>query len=228
MVAIGSGDGPPDLEAGDSPRRSLSMFYATIGVHPHDAAKATAETYRRLSELAVASEGRRHRRNRTGLSLRSFAPRRPARRIRRADAHRPRRAQAHRDPHALGLGRHRSHCCASIGRPADSAASSIAFPKARAKPRKRWRLGFHISFAGIVTFPKATAIQEAARITPPTACWWKPTRRFSRPSPSAASATNPPTSCETARKLAELRGVTAGGDRAQPPADNSDERFRLR
>ena len=52
MVAIGSGDGPPDLEVGVRLADRYPFIYATIGVHPHDAAKADAETYPRLAELA--------------------------------------------------------------------------------------------------------------------------------------------------------------------------------
>ena len=52
-------------------------------------------------------------------------------------------------------------------------------------------IGFHISFAGIVTFPKATAIQEAARITPSDRLLIETDAPFLRPSPNAASATNP-------------------------------------
>ena len=44
MVAIGSGDGPPDLEAGIRLADRYPFVYATIGVHPHDAANATAGT----------------------------------------------------------------------------------------------------------------------------------------------------------------------------------------
>ena len=45
IVAIGSGDGPPDLEVGVRLADRYPFIHATIGVHPHDAAKATAETY---------------------------------------------------------------------------------------------------------------------------------------------------------------------------------------
>ena len=41
MVAIGTGTGPPDLEAGVRLADRHACFYATVGVHPHDAAKAT-------------------------------------------------------------------------------------------------------------------------------------------------------------------------------------------
>src|ERR1051325_5978614 len=52
MVAIGSGDGPPDLEAGVRLAEQYPFIYATVGVHPHDSVKSSGESYRRLSELA--------------------------------------------------------------------------------------------------------------------------------------------------------------------------------
>src|SRR5258708_6989588 len=51
MVAIGTGDGPPDLEAGIRLADRYPAFYATVGVHPHEASKALPETYRHLAEL---------------------------------------------------------------------------------------------------------------------------------------------------------------------------------
>src|SRR5581483_4626934 len=51
MVAIGTGDGPPDLEAGIRLAEKYPAFYATVGVHPHDAAKANSETFKTLEAL---------------------------------------------------------------------------------------------------------------------------------------------------------------------------------
>ena len=40
FLAIGTGDGPPDLEAGIRHGRPHDEFvWATVGVHPHDAVK---------------------------------------------------------------------------------------------------------------------------------------------------------------------------------------------
>jgi len=38
MVAIGTGDGPPDLEAGLRLADAYPFIYASVGVHPHEAA----------------------------------------------------------------------------------------------------------------------------------------------------------------------------------------------
>src|SRR5271169_262231 len=51
MVAIGTGNGPPDLEAGIALADRYPVFYATVGVHPHEASKANDEVYKRLSDL---------------------------------------------------------------------------------------------------------------------------------------------------------------------------------
>ncbi len=48
MVAIGTGNGPPDLEAGIRLADRHPFIYATVGIHPHDAAKSTPETLDRL------------------------------------------------------------------------------------------------------------------------------------------------------------------------------------
>ena len=51
MMVIGTGEGPPDLEAGIRLADKHEPIYATVGIHPHDAAKATPDTYKQLREL---------------------------------------------------------------------------------------------------------------------------------------------------------------------------------
>ena len=53
MLAIGTGGGPPDLEAGVRLAGEYPFVLATVGVHPHDASKATEATFERLRELAA-------------------------------------------------------------------------------------------------------------------------------------------------------------------------------
>src|SRR5271157_2277905 len=53
MLAIGSGDGPPDLEAAIRLAEAYPFIRATVGVHPHDASKAAPETFDRLRTLAA-------------------------------------------------------------------------------------------------------------------------------------------------------------------------------
>jgi TatD DNase family protein len=69
-------------------------------------------------------------------------------------------------------------------------------------------LGFHLSFAGIVTFPKATGIQEAARTAPADRILIETDAPYLAPVPRRGKRNEPAFIVETARKLAELRGIT--------------------
>ena len=69
-------------------------------------------------------------------------------------------------------------------------------------------IGFHISFAGIVTFPKASGIQEAARIVPGDRLLIETDAPYLAPVPKRGKRNEPAYIVETARKLAELRGST--------------------
>jgi len=39
--------------------------------------------------------------------------------------------------------------------------------------REALALGLHLAFGGVLTFPNAEAVREAARITRRTGCWWR-------------------------------------------------------
>jgi len=207
MVAIGSGDGPPDLEAGVRLADRYPFIYATIGVHPHDAANATDETYRRLAELT--SHPRVVAIGEIGLDYHyDHSPRDIQRdvfveqmRIAR-DARMPiviHTRSAWADTMALL----REHW-------APSGLSGImhCFSEGPAEAEEALALGFHISFAGIVTFPKALGIQEAARITPADRLLIETDAPYLAPVPKRGKRNEPAYVVETARKLAELRGVT--------------------
>ncbi len=51
MLSIGTGSGPPDLEAAIRLADVYPFIFATAGVHPNDAAKADARTFENLEEL---------------------------------------------------------------------------------------------------------------------------------------------------------------------------------
>src|SRR5260370_14302100 len=51
MVAIGPGNGPPDLEAGIRIAEKYPAFFATVGIHPHDAGKAGPSDFDHLTAL---------------------------------------------------------------------------------------------------------------------------------------------------------------------------------
>jgi len=202
MVAIGTGDGPPDLEAGIRLAEKYPAFYATAGVHPHDAAKASEETFKRLAGLLkhekVVALGE------IGLDYHyDFSPREVQRAVFieqmriAADARKPiviHTREAWDDTLALLREHWRGggimHC----------------FSGGPDEARQALELGFHLSFGGIVTFPKALNVQEAARIAPADRILIETDAPYLAPVPKRGKRNEPAYVIETAKKLAELRG----------------------
>jgi len=207
MLAVGTGDGPPDLESGIRLADSHTSIYATVCVHPHEAAKATSETYRRLAELVkhpkVLAFGE------IGLDYHyDFSPREVQKaafieqmRI-AADARKPiviHTREAWEDTLDL-IEKH--------WKPTGLGGIMHCFSGGPAEAQRCLDLGFYLSFAGIVTFPKSTAIQEAARMTPTERILIETDAPYLAPVPHRGKRNEPAFVVQTARKLADLRGVT--------------------
>ncbi|HEV2198480.1 MAG TPA: TatD family hydrolase [Bryobacteraceae bacterium] len=206
MLTIGSGDGPPDVEAALRLADRYLMLYATIGVHPHDAAKATAQTYKRLAELAahpkVVAIGE------IGLDYHyDHSPREVQRDV---FAEQMRIASDARKPIVIHTREAWSDTAALIREHWNPAYGGIihCFTEGPEEAREALDLGFHVSFAGIVTFPKATGIQEAARMVPAHRLLVETDAPYLAPVPMRGKRNEPAFVVQTARKIAELRGVT--------------------
>lgn len=205
ILTIGTGHGPPDLEAAIRLAERYSCVYATVGVHPHDAAKATAESPRRVAELLrhpwVVALGE------IGLDYHyDFAPRDTQRglfveqlRIAR-NARRPiviHTREAWDDTLAL-LEEH--------WKPAGLGGIMHCFSGGPQQARQCLDLGFHLSFGGIVTFPKATEVQEAARLVPLDRLLVETDSPYLAPVPHRGKRNEPAFIVHIARHLATLRG----------------------
>jgi TatD DNase family protein len=82
------------------------------------------------------------------------------------------------------------------------------FSEGPERARQALDLGFHLSFGGIVTFPKALELQESARIAPADRILVETDAPYLAPVPKRGKRNEPAFVMETARKLAELRGET--------------------
>jgi TatD DNase family protein len=206
LLAIGTGNGPPDLAAGIRLADRYEFFYATVGVHPHDASKSTDEVLKNLSTLAqhkkVVAVGE------IGLDYHyDFAPREVQLSVFidqmkiAESAHKPivihtREAwddtisalRTHWNPQRGGI----MHCFSGNPEQAQQALD----------------LGFYLSFGGIVTFPKALEIQESARLCPSDRILIETDAPYLAPVPKRGKRNEPAFMLETARKLAQLRGVS--------------------
>jgi TatD DNase family protein len=207
MVAIGTGDGPPNLEAGIALADRYPAFYATVGVHPHDASKANDEVYRRLSDLLghpkVVALGE------IGLDYHyDFSPRDVQQTV---FIEQMRIAKDARKPiviHTREAWDDTLSLLQEYWAPAGLGGIMHCFSSGPEQARRALELGFHLSFGGIVTFPKALDIQEAARQTPPDRLLIETDAPYLAPVPRRGKRNEPAYVVETARKLAVLRGET--------------------
>ena len=67
-------------------------------------------------------------------------------------------------------------------------------------------MGFHLSFTGVITFPKALRVQEAARRAPRDRLLIETDAPYLAPAPYRGKRNEPAWVVHTARQLAELRG----------------------
>ncbi len=74
--------------------------------------------------------------------------------------------------------------------------------------REALDLGFHLAFGGVVTFPKAAEVREAARITPDDRLLVETDCPYLAPVPFRGKRNEPAFMVETVRRLAEVRGCT--------------------
>jgi TatD DNase family protein len=210
MVAIGTGDGPPDLEAGIRLADRYPSFYCTVGVHPHDAAKATPDTFTRFAELLkhpkVVAIGE------IGLDYHyDYSPRDVQRhvfieqmRIAR-DARKPiviHTREAWDDTLTLLA----EHWQKSLENPIGGIMH--CFSGGVPEAERSLDLGFYLSFGGILTFPKSIELQEVARRAPADRILIETDAPYLAPVPKRGKRNEPAFVVETARKLAEIRGET--------------------
>ena len=204
MVAIGTGNGPPDLEAGIRLADRYEFFYATVGVHPHDASKPFDEKH--LADLVqhpkVVAVGE------IGLDYHyDFSPREVQRAvfIRQMEI-----AAAAKKPIVIHTREAWDDTISVIREHWNSGLGGVmhCFSGGPSEAQQALDLGFYLSFGGIVTFPKATEIQEAARAAPIDRILVETDAPYLAPVPKRGRRNEPAYIVETVRKFAALRGVS--------------------
>jgi TatD DNase family protein len=203
LLAIGTGSGPPDLHAALRLAEKYDFIYATIGVHPHDAAKATGETFARLRELAahpkVVAIGE------IGLDYHyDFSPR-PVQR--EAFARQLELAAEAEKPIVIHT---REAWDDTLAQVTDLRHGGImhCFTGDAAQARQALDRGFHLAFGGVLTFPRAESVREAARLTPDDRLLVETDCPYLAPVPYRGKRNEPAFLVETVRRLAEVRNST--------------------
>jgi TatD DNase family protein len=205
MMAIGTGDGPPDLEAAVRLAETHPAFYATVGIHPHDAAKADPDDFKRFDDLLahpkVLAVGE------IGLDYHyDFSPREVQK---SAFIEQMGIAASARKPIVIHTREAWDDTLALIEQhwtPQGIGGIMHCFSGGPEEARRAIELGFYLSFGGIVTFPKALAVQDAAKSAPRDRILIETDAPYLAPVPKRGKRNEPALMVHTARKLAELRG----------------------
>ncbi|MDW8130536.1 MAG: TatD family hydrolase, partial [Bryobacterales bacterium] len=205
MLAIGSGDGPPDLEAAIRLAERYPAIWATVGVHPHDARKADEQTWARMRELlrhprvlAVGEIGLDYHYNFSAPHIQREVFERQLELAREA-----------RKPVVIHTREAWDDTLAILRRnwPAsDLPCVMHCFSGGPEEARQCLDMGFHLSFAGVVTYPKAVRVQEAARLTPRDRLLLETDSPYLAPVPHRGRRNEPAYLVHTVVRLAELRG----------------------
>ncbi len=207
ILAVGTGSGPPDLEAGLRLAAQYSFICASVGVHPHDAAKADAATLYRVDELC--SQGDTVALGEIGLDYHyDFSPREKQNAVFREQL---RIAADRRLPviiHTRDAWEDTIRILGEDWEPTGLGGIMHCFSGGPDEARLVVDMGFHVSFAGIVTFPKAAAVQEAAKVVPSSRLLVETDCPYLAPIPNRGKRNEPAFTVQTARKVAELRGET--------------------
>jgi TatD DNase family protein len=220
LMAIGTGDGPPDLRTAIRQADRYPFLFATIGVHPHDASKATVESFAELRDLAahpkVLAVGE------IGLDYHyDFSPRE----VQRAVFERQLEIAAESGKAIVIHTREAWADTMSILRERWRGAGIMhCFTGDEAQAREALALGFHLSFGGVLTFPKAESVRQAARITPEDRLLVETDCPYLAPVPHRGKRNEPAFMVETVKRLAEARGSTPGAIAALTTA-NFDRLF---
>ena len=213
IVAIGNGDGPEHVDCGIRLAEKYVFIYATLGVHPHEARLADDAAYQNMERLArrdkVIAWGE--------IGLDYFYDHSPRDVQKEVFIRQMELAAAAKLPIVI-------HCRPSEG-------SDNAWEDCLGLMREHWAptglggilhcftgnwpqakraldLGFMISFAGNITFPKAQQIRDAALEVPLDRILIETDCPYLAPVPHRGKRNEPVFVKETARKVGELRGWT--------------------
>jgi TatD DNase family protein len=213
IVAIGSGTGPGSMDCAIQLADKYEYMYATIGIHPHEAKLARESDFQELEQLAkrpkVIAVGE--------IGLDYYYDHSPRDVQHRVFLKQMEIAKAAKLPIVI-------HCRPSEGSenawddclgmietewsPSGLGGVLHCFTGTLAHARKARDLGFMISFAGNVTFPKAQSIRDAAKVVPLDRMFIETDSPFLAPVPNRGKRNEPAFVKETARQIGELRGIS--------------------
>ena len=225
LLAIGSGTGPERLNAAIPFAEEHDWIYATVGIHPHEAKDATEEHFARLDELAkhpkVIGWGE------MGLDYHyDHSPRDVQQQVFRRQLG---QARAARLPIIIHCRDAWSDCLEMMEQ--DWRSTGLGgifhcFTGTLEEARRGLDMGFMISFAGNVTYPKMQHLRDVARELPLDRILTETDSPFLPPQGRRGKRNEPANVVEVAEALASVRDLSRD-ETAAITAQNFRRFFRL-
>lgn len=222
-VVVGQLQKPGDFgNALEMARAFPDFLVATMGIHPHDAAQATDEDWAELERLCAVDEVRAV--GEGGLDY--YYDHSPRDAQRRSLERQCVLAKTLGKPLVVHV-RDAHEDCARILQEQGMAEGVIhCFTGDTAAAKSYLDLGFHISISGVVTYKKTEALQDAVRFVPLDRLLVETDSPFLAPVPHRGKKNEPRHVVETAKKIAELKALTAE-EVALRTAENAARLFRF-
>ena len=212
-LAIGSGTGPGTLDCAIRIADQHDWIFATIGIHPHEARLATEADYTEMHHLAsnrkVIAWGE------IGLDyFYDHSPREVQQEVFRRQMEQAREARLPIVIHCRPTNNSENAWDDTIQMLRQHWASSglrgilHCFTGEWKHAQAALEMGFYISFAGNVSFPKAENIRAAAKQVPLDRMLIETDSPFLAPVPHRGKRNEPAFVVNTAEAIAELRGMS--------------------
>ena len=204
ILTIGNGAGPDDMGCGIPFAEAYDWIFTTVGVHPHDASKVEERHIEMMEKLSghprVLAIGE------TGLDYHyDNSPRE----IQREVFRRQLKIAAALELPIIVHTREADDDTAQILRESGVSRGVLhCFTSSAGLAQTALELGFLISFSGIVTFPSARELAGIARTIPPDRLMVETDCPYLAPVPHRGKRNEPAFVVETARFVAQARGVS--------------------
>ncbi len=204
LISIGTGDGPPELDRAVRLAERYPQIYATVGVHPHDASKATPETITHLRGLAghpkVVAIGE------IGLDYHyDFSPRDVQRNLFIEQLLLAREVDLPITIHTREAWEDTVEILKQTG---SGPGIMHCFTGTPNQAREALDLNLHLAFGGVITFKTAENVREAAALVPDDRLLIETDAPYLAPIPWRGKRNEPSFITQTVRTLADVRHTT--------------------
>jgi TatD DNase family protein len=217
ILAIGIGEGPGTLDCAVKLAAEYDFIYATTGIHPHEAAKATDADFAQLEQLARAPKviacgeiGLDYYYDHSPRDIQKIVFTRQMEIARAAKLPIIIHCRAS-EKSGDSSGNAWEDCLSLIDhhwKPTGLGGILHCFTSTWPHAKRALDMGFLISFAGNITFPKAQQIRDSAKEVPVDRILIETDCPFLAPVPYRGKRNEPAYVKEVARQLAELKGLT--------------------